>query len=86
MHSLVLVEGDRVFFSPSAVLRILKSLGPPYSLTYIFVLVPRQIRDLVYAFVADRRLAGSASATFVVYQHPRNADAFSECRQDTHVT
>lgn len=55
-HSIVLVDGPRVYYRSSAILQILKSLGLPFSLIYVTVLVPRPIRDWTYKFVADRRL------------------------------
>jgi predicted DCC family thiol-disulfide oxidoreductase YuxK/uncharacterized membrane protein YphA (DoxX/SURF4 family) len=55
IHSLVLVEGDRAYYSSSAILRILRAMGLPFSIAYVCILVPRQIRDQVYALVADHR-------------------------------
>jgi len=39
----------------TAALRILKKLGGIYSLTYIFVILPAFIRDLVYKTFAKNR-------------------------------
>jgi predicted DCC family thiol-disulfide oxidoreductase YuxK/uncharacterized membrane protein YphA (DoxX/SURF4 family) len=55
IDSLVLVEGEGIFTCSSAVLRILRSLGPPFSLMFIFVVVPKRIRDRAYKFVANHR-------------------------------
>lgn len=55
-HSIVLVDGPRVYYQSSAILRILRSLGLPFSLAYVSVLVPRPLRDWTYKFVADHRL------------------------------
>jgi predicted DCC family thiol-disulfide oxidoreductase YuxK/uncharacterized membrane protein YphA (DoxX/SURF4 family) len=54
-RSLVLAEGDQAYYSSSAILRILRAMGLPFSIAYVCILVPRQVRDQVYAFVAHHR-------------------------------
>ena len=54
-HSLVLVEGDRVYRKSTAVLRVLRMLKAPWSLAYGFTLAPPLIRDAVYDVVAGNR-------------------------------
>ena len=53
--SIVLVEQDRCHLKSGAVLRILRILGLPWSLLYVFILVPRFIRDPAYILVARLR-------------------------------
>lgn len=48
-------EQGRVFTKSSAAIRAIAALGGPYSLMWIFLLVPRSIRDFVYQWVADHR-------------------------------
>jgi predicted DCC family thiol-disulfide oxidoreductase YuxK len=36
-------------------LRLLKRLGLPWSLTWVFILVPRPLRDAVYRWIARNR-------------------------------
>lgn len=55
LESVVLVEGDDVHTKSTAVLRVLRRLGLPYSLTYPSVIVPKFVRDRAYDLVADRR-------------------------------
>ena len=53
--SFVLVEDGRIFTRSTAALRIARGLGYPSALAYVFMAVPRPIRDWVYDFVAHRR-------------------------------
>jgi predicted DCC family thiol-disulfide oxidoreductase YuxK len=46
----------RGYTKSTAVLRTLKLLGPPLAVLYVFILVPRFIRDGVYDLVARHRL------------------------------
>ncbi len=55
METIVLVDGDRVLTRSDAVLRILDSITGPWRLARIAKLVPRRLRDLVYAHIAQRR-------------------------------
>jgi predicted DCC family thiol-disulfide oxidoreductase YuxK len=53
--SIRLADGDRLYSRSTAVLRIGRALGFPWSLAWLFVLVPRPLRDPVYDFVARHR-------------------------------
>lgn len=54
--SVVLVERDgRVFTRSTAALRIVRRLRFPWPLLYVFVLVPRPLRDIVYDWIARNR-------------------------------
>jgi predicted DCC family thiol-disulfide oxidoreductase YuxK len=55
LDTLVLVEGDRVFVRSTAMLRILRRLGPPWSVLGVLLVVPRAIRDPAYDWIARRR-------------------------------
>ncbi len=55
--SVALVQGGRVHYRSSAALRIARRLRVPWNLAYVFILVPRVVRDAVYDFVAKRRRA-----------------------------
>jgi len=52
---IVLVDEDGCHGKSSAVLRIAKYLGLPYSLLHPFRFVPSRVRDFFYDFVAARR-------------------------------
>jgi predicted DCC family thiol-disulfide oxidoreductase YuxK len=53
--SLVLVEDGRVFTRSTAALRVARGLRFPWPLAYVFVAVPRPLRDWVYDAVARNR-------------------------------
>ena len=63
-RSIILIEDDRVYLKSTATLRIAQRLPFPWSLAGVFLLVPRPIRDAVYAVVAAvrHRIAGRANA------------------------
>ncbi len=54
--SVALVAGGRVLWKSSAALAVARRLGWPWPLLGLFAVVPRPLRDLVYDFVARRRL------------------------------
>lgn len=53
--SIVLVEDGTVWVRSTAALRVARGLGLPWSLAWIFILVPRSVRDAVYDWVARNR-------------------------------
>lgn len=53
--SVVLIEGSRVSERSTAVLRIARRLRWPWPLLYALVVVPRPLRDWLYAWVAQNR-------------------------------
>lgn len=55
MASVVLVDGGETYTESDAALRIASLLGGVYTLFVPFKVVPRPVRDAVYAFVADHR-------------------------------
>jgi len=63
-RSLILIEGDQIFLRSDAVLRIAGRMNAPWRFASVFLAVPRQIRDLVYRFVAAirHRIAGESNA------------------------
>ncbi|MDB5049452.1 MAG: putative thiol-disulfide oxidoreductase YuxK, family [Fibrobacteres bacterium] len=54
-RSVVLVEGDRHYQRSAAALRILRALGWPYKALYVFILIPRPLRDFGYDLIARNR-------------------------------
>jgi predicted DCC family thiol-disulfide oxidoreductase YuxK len=60
--SVLLVEDGRVYDRSTAALRIARRLRSPWNLAWGLMLVPRFVRDLVYAWVARRRGRWSSDA------------------------
>jgi predicted DCC family thiol-disulfide oxidoreductase YuxK len=53
--SVILVDDEKAYVFSSAILHIARKLGGIYSLAYIFILVPKFIRDPLYKFIARNR-------------------------------
>lgn len=53
--SIVLLTGGRVLTRSSAVIGIARRLGMPWSMAAVGLVMPRPIRDAIYAFIARRR-------------------------------
>jgi len=53
--SVVLVENGRVWTRSAAALRIARGLSFPWPLAYVFVVIPRPLRDWIYNLVARNR-------------------------------
>jgi predicted DCC family thiol-disulfide oxidoreductase YuxK len=53
--SVVLIEGDRIYKKSTAALRIARSLKGIWSWLYIFILIPRFLRDPIYNLIANNR-------------------------------
>ena len=55
LDSMVASCGGRRYRESSAVLRVARHLGAPWSFLWIFILIPRPLRDALYRYVARRR-------------------------------
>jgi predicted DCC family thiol-disulfide oxidoreductase YuxK len=53
--SVIVVEGERVFTYSSAGLHIARKLDGLWKLAYVFVIVPKPLRDLAYKLFAKNR-------------------------------
>jgi len=54
-NSFVLIIGCRYYIKSRAGLLVFKELGGYWKLLYIFILIPRPLRDLVYDIIARNR-------------------------------
>ena len=55
VDSIILVEDGQAYSHSTAALRIAKGLGGIWSMAYIFIMVPRPIRDFLYKAFAKQR-------------------------------
>jgi predicted DCC family thiol-disulfide oxidoreductase YuxK len=55
MDTVILAVGNDIFSRSDVALEIVRRLGFPWSLLYVFKWVPRPIRDAVYNWVARNR-------------------------------
>ena len=74
--SIVLVEDGRVFTQSGAALRIARRLTFPWPLTYAFIIIPRPLRDWVYAFIARHRYRWFGRRETCMIPGPRLRDRF----------
>ena len=54
-ESIVLVEDSKIYNASTAALRIARRLSGLWSLFYVFIIIPRPIRDWVYSIIARNR-------------------------------
>lgn len=55
LDSLVLIEGEKIFFRSTAALRIAKKLSGLWPLFYVFMILPPPIRDGIYDWIGRNR-------------------------------
>ena len=55
LDSLVLIENNKLYKRSTASLKITKQLRRPYSLLYLFIIIPSFLRDPIYNFIAKNR-------------------------------
>lgn len=55
LKTVVLIENNKLYSKSSAALRILKNLKSGWKLLFVFIIIPKPLRDLVYDFIAKYR-------------------------------
>lgn len=55
LDSVVLIEGSRAFTRSTAVLRTALRMGYLWPLAFVFILIPRPLRDLGYKWIGKNR-------------------------------
>jgi predicted DCC family thiol-disulfide oxidoreductase YuxK len=53
--TILLIEQNKVYHKSTAVLKIANHLNNGLTFCYIFIIIPKSMRDLVYDFIAKRR-------------------------------
>jgi predicted DCC family thiol-disulfide oxidoreductase YuxK len=53
--SFVFIQGDHYYLRSSAALRVLKEIGGGWKIFYVFMIIPKPLRDFVYNLVARSR-------------------------------
>jgi predicted DCC family thiol-disulfide oxidoreductase YuxK len=54
-ESFVLVQGDKYYIKSTAALKMLRELGGIWKVFYVFIWVPRSLRDFLYNLIANSR-------------------------------
>ena len=55
IDSILLLENDKYFIKSTAVIKICRDLGALWPLVYIFILIPKSLRDYIYDLIAKNR-------------------------------
>ena len=55
LDTVILIQQGQFYTKSTAILRVLKELGRGWQIFYIFILLPRFIRDAIYNLVAHSR-------------------------------
>ena len=55
LNSFILLENNQVYTSSTGALKVSKQLNGLWPLLYVFIIVPKFIRDAVYRFIANNR-------------------------------
>ncbi len=76
LHSFVLIQNEKAYTKSTAALKVVKQLGSPAKLLYGFIIVPRFIRDAVYAFIAANRYKWFGKNATCMIPHPEWAGRF----------
>ncbi len=74
--SIVLIENEMVYFKSDAALRIAKELNGIIKLCYIFIIIPRPLRDVIYDYIAKNRYKWYGKKESCRLPSPAEADRF----------
>lgn len=55
LDSLVLIQGDQIFYKSEAALKIARKLGRGWQIFYIGILLPVSVRDKIYDWIGENR-------------------------------
>ncbi len=55
MTTFIFIQGDTWFVKSTAALQVFRAMGGIWKMLYIFILIPRPIRDFLYDIVAKTR-------------------------------
>jgi predicted DCC family thiol-disulfide oxidoreductase YuxK len=55
LDSLVLIQGDRIFYKSDAALKIAQKLGRGWQIFYIGIILPIDLRDKIYDWIGSNR-------------------------------
>jgi predicted DCC family thiol-disulfide oxidoreductase YuxK len=76
VETIYLVENDNIYSQSTAVLFILRRLPLPWKLLFVFIVVPRYVRDFLYDVIARNRYAWFGKTTSCRVPSPREKDRF----------
>jgi predicted DCC family thiol-disulfide oxidoreductase YuxK len=78
LKSILLVEEGKLYTASSAVLRICKFLGRGWQICYLFIIIPKFIRDQIYFLIAKNRYRWFGKKDSCWLPEPGQSDLFLE--------
>jgi predicted DCC family thiol-disulfide oxidoreductase YuxK len=76
LQSVVLIEQGIVYTESTAALRICRQLDGMWKLGYVFIFIPRALRDMVYRFVAAHRYRWFGKKSHCMMPDPKDRHRF----------
>ena len=76
LKSFVLIENGLLYTKSTAALRVIKQLNRPVKWLYLFILLPRFIRDFVYHTIAKNRYRWFGKQSICMVPSLENANRF----------
>lgn len=76
--SLVFIHHGRAYIKSTAALKICKDLRSLWKIAYIFILIPKPIRDGIYTFIARNRYKWFGKKTVCMLPNPELRKRFLE--------
>jgi predicted DCC family thiol-disulfide oxidoreductase YuxK len=76
LDTMILVEDGTAYLRSTAALRIVRDLGPPYSLVSGLIAVPAPVRDFIYDALAWRRYRWFGRKDHCMVPRPEVRDRF----------
>ena len=76
LDSVVLLQNDKVYTQSNAALRIAAQLEGAWPLLYVFIILPRFLRDGVYKFIAKNRYKWFGKQESCMLPRPELKDLF----------
>lgn len=55
LKTFIFIENDKAYFRSTAGLKLAKHLGALWPLLYVFIIIPRPLRDAVYDYISRNR-------------------------------
>jgi len=74
--SIILVKDGKLYIKSTAALRIARKLNGIIKLAYIFIIIPRPLRDVVYDFIAKNRYKWFGKKQSCIIPNPEDIDRF----------
>lgn len=74
--SIILIENEKVYHKSGAVLRIAKNLDGLIKFFYLFIVIPKPLRDFIYDFVAKNRYKWFGKKSTCMIPNKAIADRF----------